>query len=531
MKRRLLIILATLVFGFLYFYFALPALNITNPEFYVFICFVLGFYGVLDAFSGSFDLDQIEIKLHPKNFKFNAIMLIPAIFLVILLVNFIFCPLFASKSYANRIIIDESGNFSEDVEEVDFSKVPLLDKASSAKLGDRVMGEMSDLVSQYYVSDIYTQINHNNEIVRVTPLEYAGLIKYFANHKEGIKGYIKVNSVDGTSNLVRLEKGMKYVPSAIFSEDMMRHLRFKFPSKVFGNYSFEIDEEGNPFFIVPTIKYSAIGLRREVSGVVVLNPVDGECDYYNVDSVPSWIDHVYEPNLIIEQTDDWGNYRGGFWNSVFAQKNVVNTTDGYNYLAMNDDIYLYTGITSIQNDESNLGFILSNMRTKETVFYSVAGAEEYSAMASAEGQVQEMKYSATFPLLISLKGRPTYLVSLKDDAGLVKKYAFIDVADYQKVSVSDVTIGIKVASENYLKSFKTENNSDLKESIITIHSIKSAIVDGNTVYYIVDHEKNKYSVRINVNESILPFLTIGDQIKVSYSDGDLKNIKNIELEK
>lgn len=527
MKRKFLCLGITLLFGFIYYYLAIPALNLSDPAFYIFIIYLLLIFGILDGLF-SIPLDT-KIKLHKQDIKFNTIMLIPLIIIIILFVNFIASPLFASNQYANRITIDESGNFLEDIEEVDFSKVPLLDRDSSEKLGDRVMGEMSDLVSQYYVSDAYTQINYKNEIIRVTPLEYADIIKYIANHKEGIKGYITVNSVTGASNLVRLDQGMKYVPSAILNEDMMRHLRFKYPTKIFGDYNFEIDEDGNPFFIIPTIKYTCIGLRKEISGVIVLNPFDGETTYYDVKDVPSWIDHVYEPDLIIDQTDNWGTYRGGFWNSVFAQKNAVNTTDGYNYLAMNDDIYLYTGITSIQNDESNLGFILSNMRTKETVFYSVPGAEEYSAMASAEGQVQEMKYTSTFPLLINLKGRPTYLVSLKDDAGLVKKYAFIDVADYQKVSVSDVSLGIEKSAQAYLNNYKMESVAEEKEIELTVSGLKTAIIEGNTVYYFLDGDKNKYSANINISETVLPFLSNGDKIKISYIDGDIRIVKSIEI--
>jgi hypothetical protein len=179
------------------------------------------------------------------------------------------------------------------------------------------------------------------------------------------------------------------------------------------------------------MKYVGIGLIRDVDGVVILDPITGKSNYYDVKDVPTWVDHVYDASLIIEQADDWGKYSNGFWNSIFGQKDVVATTEGYNYLAMKDDIYLYTGITSVLADESNLGFILTNLRTKETKFYSVPGAEEFSAMASAEGQVQQMKYNASFPLLINLNNKPTYLMSLKDNAGLVKMYAFVDVADYQ----------------------------------------------------------------------------------------------------
>ncbi len=525
MKKILINILITLVYVFVYYYIFIPPINLTSPEFYAFMVTTLIVYGLLDL--GLTTVVSLQKRRMPK-FKFNTLLLVPIVILAIVVVNFVSSPIFNSKAYANRIVIDETGDFSRDIEQVDFKKVPLLDKESSQKLGDRVMGEMSDFVSQYYVSDLYTQINYRDEIVRVTPLEYADIIKYIANRKDGIKGYILVNSVDGSSKIVRHEKGMRYVPSAMFNEDMLRHLRFKFPTEVFGTYSFEIDDEGNPFFIVPTIRYSLVGLRKDISGVIVLDPVSGEATKYEVGEIPNWIDHVYEADLIISQTDDWGIYKGGFWNSVFAQKNVVNTTDGYNYLAMDNDIYLYTGITSIQSDESNLGFILSNMRTKETVFYSAPGAEEYSAMASAEGQVQEMKYNSTFPLLINLNGRPTYLVSLKDAAGLVKKYAFIDVQDYQKVTVTDSSLGIEKSAENYLNSYSLENGDVALEKNIKIMKINPVLIDGNTVYYIEDENKNRYSASIQIGKNILPFMTSGETYKISYVEGEVSTIKTLE---
>lgn len=524
MKRKIINILITIVFALVFFYITIPAINITNPGFYAYLFAVILVYGLLEVGSNVMDiLDLKRIK-----FKFNIILVLPIMIILIILINFISSPIFNSKSYANRIVIDETGDFSKDVKEVDFKKVPLLDKESSEKLGDRVMGEMSDLVSQYYVSDLYTQINYNDDIVRVTPLEYADIIKYISNRKDGIKGYIMVNSVTGESNVIRLEEGMRYVPSAILNENMMRHLRFKYPTEIFGDYNFEIDDEGKPFFVIPTVKYSAVGMRRDNTGVIVLDPVTGDTEKYEVGDIPNWIDHVYEADLIINQTDDWGTYKGGFWNSLFAQKNVVNTTDGYNYLAMDNDIYLYTGITSIQSDESNLGFILSNMRTKETVFYSAPGAEEYSAMASAEGLVQEMKYKSTFPLLINLSGRATYLVSLKDDAGLVKKYAFIDVQDYQKVSVTDVSLGIDKAANTYLNSYSLESNDNLQEATIKVSKITSAIIEGNTVYYIEDMDKKRYTVNIAVSPNFIPFISSGDTIKITYSEGNINIIKTIE---
>ena len=282
-----------------------------------------------------------------------------------------------------------------------------------------------------------------------------------------------------------MDKGMKYMPSAYFNENLYRKLRFDYPTVNFGKISFEIDNEGNPYYIIPTIKYTAVGLKAKVSGVIIFDPVTGNSKKYSKEEIPTWVDIAYSASLVIEQIDNWGTYKNGFWNSIFGQKNVVNTTEGYNYLAINDDIYLYTGITSVVSDESNLGFILTNMRTGKTVYY----AEEYSAMSSAEGQVQDMGYKSTFPLLINLKGNPTYLVSLKDSSGLVKMYGFVDVKDYQKVVVTDAKEGIIVAKDNYLKSIKQEVKEDeLVKKEIVVKKITSANINGYTHYFITDGE-------------------------------------------
>ena len=282
------------------------------------------------------------------------------------------------------------------------------------------MGQMSGYVSQYYVSDQYTQINYNNDILRVTPLEYYDLVRWIMHDKDGINAYITVNSTTGEANLVKIDGGMKIMPSAYFNHDLNRVLRFRYPTKIFGNAKFEIDDNGIPYWVAPTISYTGISNKTKITGAVILNPVTGESKLYNLSEIPTWVDNVYYSSIVMEMLDDWGMYINGFFNSFIGQKNVVKTTDGYNYLALNNDIYLYTGITSVASDESNLGFVLCNLRTGETTYYSAPGAEEYSAMSSAEGQVQQMNYKSTFPLLINLAGKPTYLVSLKDQAGLVK---------------------------------------------------------------------------------------------------------------
>ena len=522
--RLLISIGVTLLSGLVMFYLFIPALNIHSVGFWMFVIILLLIFGVMNFGTGIFSIKKREFDI--KNRRNYYPFILPVIIIIIMfLVHLINGPFFMAKKYANRIKVD-SGNFTEEIEEVNFNTLAIVDKNSSQKLGDRVMGSMGELVSQFEVSNLYTQINYQDEIVRVTPLDYYDWIKYFTNRSDGIPGYVMVNSVTGEAKLVKLPKGMKYSPNAMFMENVYRKLRFRYPFDIFGDLNFEIDNEGIPYWIMQVISYSGIEQREDISGVIILNAVTGESKKYSVSEVPTWVDHVYSPDLIIEQVDDWGRYVNGFWNTLFGQKGMKMTTDGYNYIAMADDIYMYTGITSVVSDESNLGFILTNLRTKETKYFDCPGAEEYSAMDSAKGQVQQMNYTASFPILINLAGRPTYVISLKDDAELVKMYAFVDVADYQKVVVTDAASGIQNAAYNYI------NNNGIvtkgKEIEITVSTIKDAIIDGNTYYYITDTNGKKYRASIKINSNKLPFIKSGDKVTVAYNEKEVREIINIK---
>lgn len=513
-------IIITIFIGILLYYITFPAINITNMEFWIFIISLAIIFTVI-KFIITMQLSTIDFLRGTRNihkFKNSKLLLFfPLIIILIVITNFLFSPIFNSKIYYQRIKVDTTADFKKEIKEVDFDKMPLLDRDSSEKIGDRTMGQMSELVSQFDVSNQYTQINYKDRIIRVTPLEYNGFIKWLTNRKNGIKGYITVDSTNGESKLVKLKKGMKYTPSAYFNDNLYRKLQFAYPTKNIESVNFEIDNNGNPYWIASVVKYTGVGLRRDVTGVIILNPITGKSKYYNKKNVPNWVDHVYEADLILEQINDWGKYKNGFINSLIGQREVVQTTTGYNYLAQDDDIYLYTGITSVLADESNIGFVLTNMRTKETKFYSVAGAEEYSAMDSAKGQVQQMNYTSTFPLLINLNNKPTYLISLKDNAGLVKMYAFVDVVDYQKVVVTDSSKGIKKAAEAYLGEISEDNNpNSSKEKEITIKEITTSVVDGNTYYYFKDDKDQKYRSSIKVDKNKLPFIKNGDKIIIKY---------------
>ena len=346
-------------------------------------------------------------------------------------------PIVNAKKY-QKLMKVEQGNFTEDVEELSFDKIPLLDRDTAALLGDRKMGSMVDMVSQFEADDIYSQINYKDNPVRVTPLRYASIIKWFTNRSEGIPAYIRINMANQNTELVKLDKGMKYVNSEYFNRNIYRHLRFAHPTYIYGDLSFEIDDDGVPYWIAPVKKYN-IGLfgGETIGKVVICNAITGETTTYKTTDVPEWVDRVYSADLLVNLFDYYGTLKHGFFNSVLSQKDCLKTTDGYNYLALDDDVWMYTGVTSVNGDQSNVGFCIIQSETMETKYYECEGATEASAMSSAEGQVQNLKYTATFPLLLNISGEPTYFIALKDDAGLVKKYAMVNVQKYQIVAIGD----------------------------------------------------------------------------------------------
>jgi hypothetical protein len=391
---------------------------------------------------------------------------------------------------------------------------------------------MADLVSQFEIEELYTQINFNGKPVRVTPLRYGDAIKWLGNQKEGIPAYITVDMTTQETALVRLEQGIKYSESEYFMRDVMRKLRFSYPTKIFDEISFEIDDNGTPYWVASTVKYR-IGLfsGRDIGGAVLLNAQTGESKYYDIKDIPTWVDQVYSADMILTQLTYNGKYRSGWLNSIFGQKGVLQPTDGYNYLAINDDVWLYTGITSVTSDESNVGFVLTNLRTKETRYYPVPGAEEYSAMSSAQGQVQHLGYRATFPLLLNVADRPSYFMALKDSAGLVKMYAFVDVQQYQIVGTGST---VEESRQDYLSKLKKEDVQPSRGEELTVTAkvskVSSAVVDGNTCYYILlESNEQVYTVPVYLSDR-LPFLSAEDTVTIRYSDDNGKiSVSAVEI--
>ena len=518
----------TLLFAAVYYYVVLPAINLKTAEFYTFFVLLAVVYCVCAVITSGFQGTGAKgyFKFVKKQCKVPFFLTV-GLLAVALVGSIISWEVFRAADYRDLLAVEE-GDFAAEVEEISFDQIPMLDSASAKKLGNRKLGELADMVSQFEVADDYTQINFKGRPVRVTPLRYGDIIKWLNNRADGLPAYLVIDMVTQNVEVHRLENGIRYTTAEHFGRNLYRYLRFHYPTYLFDEPAFEIDEQGNPYWVCPRISRT-IGLfgGTDIIGAVLVDAVSGECTYYEVDDVPQWVDHVYTANLIIQQYDYHGTYVNGFINSLFGQRDVTVTTDGYNYIAIGDDVYMYTGITSVVSDESNIGFILSNQRTKETHFYSVAGAEEYSAMDSAQGQVQQMKYEATFPLLLNISDQPTYFMALKDAAGLVKMYAMVNVSQYQIVATGNTVAEcesnyrVMLARNNLISQEDTEvQPSDQQEVTGVIAEIRSAVIEGNTWYYLRLEQGDVYYAVSSADQRSAALLSVGDTVRVQYMAGE-----------
>lgn len=527
-KARVFLTLLVILIAGIYYYVTIPAINIHASGFWTFILSVIVL--LLAAYEIKMRFTSFQEAKRSKVFRIGGI-LFAALVIVFAVGSILSSPIVNAKKYRNLLTIEER-DFSKDIQPVNFSQIPLLDKDSAAILGNRKMGSMVDMVSQFEVSDLYSQINYQEKPIRVTPLVYASPVKWLTNQSQGIPAYIMIDMTTQDTSLVKLDKPIRYSEAEYLNRNIYRHLRFKYPTYIFDQLSFEIDDEGVPYWICPVRDYT-IGLfgGATIGRVVICNAQTGECQDYALKDCPEWVDRANPADLLIQQYNYYGTLVNGYINSIFGQKGCLKSTDGYNYMAMEDDVWVYTGVTSVSGDQSNVGFVLMNQRTRETRYYKVNGAEEYSAMGSAEGQVQNLGYQATFPILLNISNEPTYFMALKDSAGLVKKYAMVNIQKYQNVAIGDT---VSACQDAYIKLLNTSgitsgNTGDSKKMTGTIQRVAQSVLDGNSHFYLVlnDHEEI-FDVPV---QDFLQVVTLqeGDKVTVEYLEGTpVCTVLNIE---
>lgn len=529
MKKRFYVILAVLcvLIPSAYYYAMFPAINIHDISFWMSLFMILLVCGFLFALREYKNLSGVTFRRGAGGRAvWKSIPVVSKIFfvlsaltvVVILVGSLLSSQFFRAKSYASLLQVEES-DFAQDLEQSEkVSNIALMDTESARIFGNRKIGSLSQVVSQFEVESDYTQINIDGAPQKVAALRYASFFKWWNNRSSRVPGYVQVNPVNSEAEYVSLDPGMRYLPSGYFNDNLQRHVQFRYPTKIFSGYYFEVDDKGRPFYVCPSLT-ARVGLfgAMDVCGAVLCNPVDGSCKYYPVDEIPAWVDRVYDGELLTRKYNWYGVLSNGYLNSLIGQKGCRKTTDDYGYKTIGDDVWVYTGVTSVTGDQSNIGFVMMNQRTSEAKYYAVSGAEEHSAMASAEGEVQEKGYRASFPSLINVGGVPTYIMVLKDAVGLVKMYAMVNVEQYNLVATADTQTDV---FSNYKKLLASSGQKDAGEQLtetkqIVVSDIQYIDTKDGTVVYLKDQEHSVYKQAFSENEALIRIST-GDAISVTY---------------
>ena len=536
------------------YYIYYPAINIQSQEFWGWLLFhsividlVFMFTGIIGRSRKERFTDGVKKNLRyftKDNGRVQLILLvlIPVFCVLVLFFgNLAGAEIFNAKRYAKLLTVEQR-DFTEDIPESEnVENIALMDTNSARIFGNRRIGSLSDVVSQYEVEDAYTQINLNDTPMKVANLKYADFFKYLSNRKNGIPGYVTVNPVDSTSKYVKLDKGMKYVPSGYFNDNIYRYVQMHNPTRIFDGCYFEVKEDGSPCYVCPVL-HARIGLfgGMDVKGAVLLDPVTGDMEYYDVADIPNWVDRVYDGDLLENKFNWYGELSNGFWNSVIGQKGCIRATDDYGFKTIEDDVWIYTGVTSVTGDASNVGFVMINQRTSEARYYTISGAEEYSAMASAEGEVQEKNYKASFPSLINVDGAPTYIMVLTDNAGLVKMYAMVNVEQYNLVVTAESQEEVfakyrqLLAKEGIADADVDQDVEETEDSIQTtsfiVADMQYVTMDGESYVYLKDSDGEVYKQKFADDESIVK-VSVGDEVTVQYEkkENGIHRIITIEI--
>ncbi|MFV8368332.1 hypothetical protein [Flavobacterium sp. LB2R40] len=541
--KKIISIIFLLLFGFLLFYINLPVINYGFTGF-AFILLLLLVIGILFSVG-------LTISQQTKQVKF--ISRPPKIVYVVAAILLLYCialpfvtslKMFRSESYQKLIGEVKNGKkITNHIAPISIDKIRVVDEALAHLLGEKILGSQPALGSQVELGDFCIQ-KVNDDLYWVAPLLHSGFLKWF-NNQEGTAGYVMVSATNERDvKLVQQVEGkavkIKYQQGAYFQSDIHRHAYLNGNATVgLADFSFEIDDVGRPFWIITQYSKKIGFSGKEATGVLIVDAQSGSIKEYSIAATPKWVDRIQPIDFIENQLNDWGEYVHGYWN--FSNADKLKITEGLTLVYGKDNkSYWYTGLTSVGKEESAVGFVLVDTRTKETTFYKQGGATEFAAQSSAEGKVQEKGYKASMPIPYNINNIPTYVMTLKDDGGLVKMFAMVAISDY-------TIVGVGNTMRETLTSFKSVYNmagnkinpnsvSNKKVLNAVIIRIQNDVKNGNSFYYFKVKEYPNLFVGSSQISSQLPISMVGDSVQISF-DIDLEEIidvstfENISLKK
>lgn len=446
-------------------------------------------------------------------------------FVVILIVGIIIGgPWFNDDTMYRQLGDVEKVEFDEMIKQIDISQIPIVDEELAKKQADKKIGEDIALGSRVELGKPSIQ-EVNGELIFVAPLEHSSPLKWWANRTT--PGYITVsasnpNKVNYVTEIDGEKIQIRYQTSAILGKDLKRYIReHGYRNIGLTEYTFELNDEGRPYWVVTTYENQILWGCPEATGVVVVDAQTGEINWYPCEGVPKWVDIVQPEEFVDEQINNWGEYVRGWWNPADTDK--IKKTDRTIPVFVEDDCYYFTGMTSVGKDDSCVGFIMVNTRNKKAVMSYMSGATEDAAMKSAEGLVQNFGYEATEPTPVNINGIPSYVVPLKDTEKLIKSCAIVNVTDYS-IAVNGNTL--EEARRKYIQRVaETQKNQVIGSDEAygytytgVVERISSVVENGSTYYYFILKDKDEIFTAPASISNELAITREGDTVKIEYID-------------
>jgi hypothetical protein len=542
MKKSISVVFFLFV-GFLLFYVGMPTINygFIGLPFTLLVLTILWIF-LSTGLKMSEDQKQVKIAKMPSRFLFVMVTILLGYIIIMPLLTSL--PLFRASAYQTLIGQVASGEkISNHIAPISIDEIRVVDEDLAHLLGEKVLGSQPALGSQVELGEFCIQ-KVNNDLYWVAPLLHSGFFKWMNNQK-GTAGYVMVSATNERDvKLVQNIEGkaikIKYQPQAYFQSNLERFLYFSGYSTVgLTDFSFEIDDQGIPFWVITKYEKRIGFSGNEALGVVLVNAQTGAIKEYSIATTPAWVDRIQPINFIEEQLNDWGEYVHGYWN--FSNANKLQITEGLTLVYGDDNkSYWYTGLTSVGKEESAVGFVLVDTRTKEATFYKQGGATEYAAQSSAQGKVQEKGYEASLPIPYNINNIPTYVMTLKDKGGLVKMFAMVAISDYTIVGVGNTMREALTSFKNVynMSGNKINPNSVSNKKLMTtiVTRIQNDVKNGNSFYYFKVKDYPNIFVGSSQISSQLPVTMIGDSIKISFDVDteeviDVSTFENINLKK
>lgn len=541
--KKIAPILLLLFIGFLLFYFGLPVINygFLKLPFFILLFLIAGIV-IYTRLNVAPVTNKVTIVSTPnKLFFILAGVVIAYVTIVPLLTSL---PMFRSESYRELIgKVEDGQNLKNHIAPISLDKIRVVDENLAMLLGEKIIGSQPSLGSQTEIGDFTIQ-KVNDELYWVAPLLHTGFFKWFSN-SEGTPGYVMVSATNERDvKLIQNVNGkplkIKYQPAAFFGSEIARHVYFNgYMTTGLADYNFEIDDKGEPYWIVTTYTKEVGFGGNNATGVLTVNAQTGEIKEYGINDTPLWVDRIQPISFIEEQLNDWGEYVHGYWN--WSNENKLMTTEGLTLVyGENHKSYWYTGLSSVGKEESTVGFVLVDTRTKEATYYKQSGATEYAAQSSAEGKVQEKGYHTSLPIPYIINNIPTYVMTLKDDGGLVKMFAMVSINDYTIVGVGNTMRETLMAYKNVYNmadnGIDSESITPKKNLTSVITRISNDVKNGNSFYYFMVKDYPNVFVGSSQLSNELPVTIVGDSVKISYDVDmeeviDVSNFDNINIKK